>query len=668
MKLVIVESPTKARTLSRFLGKEYQIEASLGHVRDLPVSTLGVDIARDFRPEYVVIEKKRKVISRLKAEAKRTSEIFLSMDPDREGEAIAYHVRELLDGNGKFKRVVFHQITRSAIEAAFAHPRQIDPNLVDAQQARRVLDRLVGYTLSPLLWKKVRRGLSAGRVQSVAVRLIVEREREREAFVPDEYWTIGTVLVKPGSGKEGEFTAWLEEIDGQKAKVGNREEAEAVVADLRKFGYSVRDVKKKEVRRSPFPPFTTSTMQQGATNVLRMSARRAMRLAQTLYELGHITYHRTDSVHLAPEAVSSARAYIQKTMGDAYLPEKPRFYKSRSRLAQEAHEAIRPTRVEKEAGELRLPEKASRDLHRLYELIWRRFLASQMVDAVYDQTTIDVEGSAKRKVQSAKLYLLRATGSIRKFDGWRKLFKRATEDRELPSLTKGEGLDLLEVLSEQKFSEPPPRYSDATLIKALEERGIGRPSTYAPIISTILARQYVEYEDRRFKPTPVGLATNDFLVSNFTQTMDYEFTADMEGQLDKIAQGARQWVPVLREFWGPFHQKVESVTKNAKRVAVATEATGEKCPVCHEGEVVIRVGKFGKFLSCSRFPACKYTANYVEKLEGVRCPEDGGEVVIRRTRRGKQFYGCSNYPKCKWASWRKPIPSTATPPPAVQSS
>lgn len=656
MKLVIVESPTKARTLSRFLGEGYQIEASLGHIRDLPKNKLGVDLDHDFAPEYVLVSEKEEVVKKLKAEAKRASEVYLSMDPDREGEAIAFHVQHLIDGDGKFKRVVFHQITRNAIEEAFAHPRLIDSNLVDAQQARRVLDRLVGYTLSPLLWRKVRRGLSAGRVQSVAVRLIVEREREIEAFVPEEFWEIFCqVKSQKQKAKNPEFIIGLLKIDGEKAKVVNQEQADRVVADLNKASYLVTEVIRKEVRKAPFPPFTTSTLQQAASNVLGFSAKRTMRLAQSLYEMGHITYHRTDSVHLAPEAVTKSRKLIEKQFGKEYLPEKPRLFRVRSKLAQEAHEAIRPTRVSVDAGSIKLKAKTANDLRKLYGLIWKRFLASQMSDAVYDQTTVNVE-ARQRLASSVKrpVYLLRATGSIRKFDGWRKLYKRSSEDRELPEVSKGESLLLVKVFGEQKFTEPPPRYTDASLVRALEQRGIGRPSTYAPTISTILARQYVEYEERKFKPTPVGMATNDFLVSNFEQIVDYDFTAGMEEGLDKIAQGERSWVPVLREFWGPFNKKVESVGKNAKRVAVPTESTGKKCPECGEGEEVIRVGRFGKFLSCSRFPECKYTANYVEKLEGMQCPEDGGDIVIKRTRRGKQFYGCSNYPKCKWASWRKP--------------
>ncbi|MCH7951169.1 type I DNA topoisomerase [Patescibacteria group bacterium] len=655
MKLVIVESPTKARTLARFLGKEYTIEASMGHVRDLPKSKLGVDVEHDFAPEYVVVPEKADIVAKLRKDAKKASQIFLSMDPDREGEAIAYHVQHLVGGDSKFKRVVFHQITKAAIEEAFAHPRSIDANLVDAQLARRVLDRLVGYTLSPLLWRKVRRGLSAGRVQSVAVRLIVEREREIEAFQAEEYWEIGVDLAKEKGKKEEQFTAWLRKIDGKKAAVENGKQAQRIVSDLEASAYAVIDVRKKEVRRTPFPPFTTSTLQQSAANVLRFSARRTMRLAQQLYERGHITYHRTDSFNLAPEAVAAARKRIAKKFGDAYLPGEPRRYKTRSKLAQEAHEAIRPTRPAAEVDSLKFPDKFARDLRRLYELVWKRFMASQMSDAVYDQTAVDIEAH-QRLASSVErpVYLLRASGSIRKFDGWRKLYKRTSEDRDLPEVSTGDAAILLKVLSEQKFSEPPPRYTDASLVKALEQRGIGRPSTYAPTISTILARHYVEYEDRKFKPTPVGTATNDFLVANFEKIVDYDFTAGMEEDLDKIARGDRKWVPVIREFWGPFHRKSKSVEKTAKRVAVLTEPTGKKCPECGEGDEVIRVGRFGKFLSCSRFPECKYTANFVEKLKGVQCPEDGGDIVIKRTRKGKQFYGCSNYPKCTWATWRKP--------------
>lgn len=646
----------------------------MGHVRDLPRKKLSIDIAHDFEPDYEVVPGKEKVVKNLKAEANKASEIYLSMDPDREGEAIAFHVKHLLTtknneqrtmsneqrAGNKYKRVVFHEITKAAIEEAFKHPRGIDKNLVEAQQGRRVLDRLVGYTLSPLLWRKVRRGLSAGRVQSVAVRLIVEREREIEAFVPEEYWEIGADVAK-ANDLQAVFLVWLWKIDGEKAKVSDGEQAKAIVSDLETSAYAVSSVDQKEVHKHPYPPFTTSTLQQSASNLFHMTAKQTMRLAQILYEMGHITYHRTDSVHLAPEAVTTARLYIQKTYGDTYLPEKPRFYKVKSKLAQEAHEAIRPTHVQVEPEALEFDDKAGGGLRRLYQLIHRRFLASQMADAVYDQVTIEVEAKSKVKSpsgsgqrQKSKVYLLRAVGNTRKFDGWKKLFGNNSEEQQFPELVAGEELNLIKVNSEQKFTEPPPRYTDATLVKALEERGIGRPSTYAPTISTILARQYVIYDERRFVPTPVGIATNDFLVANFDKIVDYDFTAGMEDDLDKIADGKREWVPVVREFWAPFHKKTESVAKNAKRVKVATESTGRKCPECHEGDEVIRVGRFGKFLSCSRFPECKYTANFVEKLLGMKCPEDGGDIVIKRTRRGKQFYGCSNYPKCKWASWRKP--------------
>lgn len=655
MKLVIVESPTKARTLSRYLGKGYEIEASMGHLRDLPKSKLSVDVEHDFKPDYVVVEAKEKIVKKLKSLAGKASQIILSMDPDREGEAIAYHIKFLLGKDGKFKRVVFHQITKAAIQEAFANPRAIDNNLVEAQQARRVLDRLVGYTLSPLLWRKVRRGLSAGRVQSVAVKLIVEREREIEAFIPVEHWDISADLMRRAKEKDS-FTAWLTKINDKKAEVSNQKQAESVVSDLNGFGYKVVKVERKEVKKSPPPPFTTSTMQQTASNVLRMTAKRTMRLAQRLYESGYITYHRTDSVHLAPEAIARARKYIEKKYGKPYLPEKPRMFKGRSKLVQEAHEAIRPTRVGRLTSDI--SDGKDHGMQRLYSIIWKRFVASQMSLSVYDQTRIEVRAEGEGSGEKSKNYLLRATGSIRKFDGWRKLYKRSTEDKDVPEVTEAEVLDLVKVHSEQKFSEPPARYTDATLVRALEQRGIGRPSTYAPTISTILGRRYVEYEERKFKPTPVGIATNDFLAANFDTIIDYDFTAGMEEDLDKIAQGKRKWVPVVREFWEPFHKKSKSVAKKAKRVEVPTEKTGKKCPECKEGEAVIRVGRFGKFLSCSTFPECKYTANFIEKIKGVKCPDDGGDIVIKRTRKGKTFYGCANYPKCKWASWRRPKPKT----------
>lgn len=646
MNLIIVESPTKSKTLTRFLGKDYQVASTMGHIRDLPKEKLGVEVEKNFQPSYVLVSGKKEVVSQLKKLAKQAKKVYLATDPDREGEAIAFHVAYLLgkkeDG---LARIVFHEITKSAIEKALTQPGKINMELVNAQQARRVLDRLVGYKLSPLLWRKIRRGLSAGRVQSVTVRLVVDREREIEKFVPEEYWKIMAELRRHIGGKRPEvphFLTLLVKKNGEKIRVGNETLAKEVVTELKAAGYEVAEMEKKEVTQNPGPPFITSTLQQQAAQRLRFSSKRTMRVAQSLYEKGLITYHRTDSVILAKEAIEKMRAFIKTSYGEKYLPQAVRLFKTKSKVAQEAHEAIRPTKIERETV------KAGNDEQRLYDLIRRRALASQMAAAVWDQTQVLVQAAAKKN-----LYHLQAEGKMIKFDGWLKLFK-VPQGEALPKLKKGDELDLIKVSSEQKFTQPPARYTEASLIKALEERGIGRPSTYAPTISTIQTRQYVEKKERRFQPTSLGVTVNDFLIEYFPQIMDYEFTAQMEDELDEIANGKRKWVPVIREFYAPFSEKLEGVTEVAERVKVPVEATEEKCPRCQEGNLVIRLGKFGKFLSCSRFPDCKYTAPYTPKLEGVKCEKCGGDVIIKKTKKGKQFYGCSNWPKCDWASWRKP--------------
>lgn len=629
MNLIIVESPTKAKTLNRFLGKDYQVEATMGHIKDLPKSQLGIDVKNNFKPDYQEMPKKLEVIKLLQKEGKKAKAIYIASDPDREGEAIAYHVKEIIDG-AKSKRITFHEITKEAVEEAIAHPRAIDKNLVDAQIGRRVLDRLVGYELSPLLWRKVRRGLSAGRVQSVAVRLIVEKEKEIEKFKPEEFWQI-FVDVK---AKKGKFSVEL-----IKKEVHEKKTADKVVGDLKKAKYVVADVKKREVKKSPYPPFTTSTMAQAAANVLGFSAKRTMRAAQGLYEEGLITYHRTDSTNIAMVAVNMARNFIRKEYGEKYLPETPRFYKTTSKVAQEAHEAIRPTNIAKTKVE-------GGDVAKLYQLIWRRFVACQMTLGVVDQTTIDVKADS---------YLLRATGSIVKFDGWRKVMPaKVTGEIELPEVAKDEKLTKIKVNPIQKFTEPPARFNEASLIKTLEKLGIGRPSTYAPIISTIQVRQYVEKKEGRFFATPVGTAVTEFLLKNFPEVLDYQFTADMENDLDRIANGEREWRQDIKAFYGPFHKKLLDVTKNSKRIAIPTEKTGEKCPECKKGDLVIRIGRFGKFISCSNFPECKYTAKYVEKI-GMKCPKcKKGEVIVKKTGKWRQFFGCSRYPDCDWASWKNP--------------
>ena len=682
MNLIIVESPTKAKTLARFLGDEYRIEASMGHVRDLPESKLGIDVEHGFEPTYVVAEKKQARVKELQSLAAKADTIILATDPDREGEAIAYHLAQLISENSKFEirnskhgkdqrpiqRITFHEITEGAIKEALSHPGIINMQLVDAQQARRVLDRLVGYKLSPLLWREVRKGLSAGRVQSVAVRLIVEREREIRAFVPVEYWEILARLRQKMSNEQSsmgntEFEAKLVKIDERNAEIGNQEEADKIVTELEKAEYRVSDVQKKEVKRSPYPPFTTSTLQQAASNLMGWSAKRTMQVAQSLYEQGLITYHRTDSMNLSSEAVAAVRQFIGGQYGSNYLPEGPRFYKTKSKVAQEAHEAIRPTRVETNpvsSDSVRL----DRDQLRLYDLIWKRFVACQMSSAEYEQTSVDIQGSRDPDVQTK--YLLRANGSKQIFDGWQNLYQKGEgrrekgevengegENKELPELTLGEILELLKLLPSQHFTEPPPRYTEASLIKVLEEYGIGRPSTYAPIISTIQERQYVEKTDKKLIPTNLGFAVNDFLITNFPSVFDYQFTAKMEDELDEIAAGEKEWVPVLHEFYDPFSELLTQVQDNAVRVKVEVEETDEICPL-DGGKLVVRVGRFGKFLACSNFPNCKFTKPFQKKLD-IKCPKCGvGEVILKRTKSRKSFYGCSRYPECDFASWTKP--------------
>lgn len=659
MRLIIVESPTKAKTLNRFLGKDYSVEATMGHIKDLPKSPISVDIENNFEPEYKSMPKQKKTISTLKKAAKQASEIYLATDPDREGEAISAHVNEIIGGNGKIKRIEFHEITSEAVEHAIANPRTIDEHLVDAQVSRRVLDRLVGYKLSPVLWKKVRRGLSAGRVQSVAVRLIVEKEREIEAFKPDEYWEIFVELKSKRAGEQDKFTVNLFKIDGRKAEVNNKETADKVVEDLNKASYKVEEVKRKEQRTRPYAPFTTSTMTQAAANTMGWSAKRTMTVAQKLYEEGLITYHRTDSTNIAKSAQEKAIGYISEKYGKEYVPSAPRFYKTKSKGAQEAHEAIRPTGLNPQI------DNGDAGLTKLYQLIFNRFIASQMADAVYDATTIDV---------SADKYLLRANGKIMKFSGWRKaLPSKADDDVILPEVKAGDGLDLDKVQSEQKFTLPPARYNEASLIKTLEKMGIGRPSTYAPIISTIQDRNYAEKDEGKFKATQIGITVNDFLMKHFPTIVDYDFTAQMEQNLDEVAEGKKNWRKEMKQFWDPFEKTLKDA-EDAARVKIETESLGVPCPECEKaraegdetrtGEKVIRTGRFGKFVSCSLFPECKYTDKYIVKID-MKCPkcaEEGlpadrqGDVIVKKTKRGRTFYGCSRYPDCDYASWKDPRP------------
>ena len=665
MELIIVESPTKARTLSRFLGKGYEVEATMGHIKDLPKSKLSVDIEHDFDPLYEVVEKKLDVIGAFTKHAKSARHIYIATDPDREGEAIAKHVEDILTkgipevkaskqktvNSNLLSRIVFHEITEEAVNDAIAHPRKVDKNLVDAQIARRVLDRLVGYTLSPLLWKKVRRGLSAGRVQSVAVRLIVEREREIAKFKAEEYWEIYAILQESKTPKS-QFTVQLVKIGDKKAEIDNKKDADEVVADLKKSNYKVFDVKRREVRKNPYPPYTTSTMTQAAARIFGWSAKKTMSIAQKLYEEGNITYHRTDSVILSKTALSQATAFIKEKYGQEYLPSTPRVYKTKAKVAQEAHEAIRPTKAKVEPKDLAVKGKFMGDAKKLYELIWRRFISCQMSASVYDETTINVEAKPK----AGLAYYLRAGGQVMKFDGWRKVIpSKMAEDGEqrLPELKPDDPLSLIKVDPQQKFTQPPARYNEASIIKTLEALGIGRPSTYAPIISTIQTRQYVEKDEGKFKPTPVGGAVTDFLVKYFPEEVDYSFTKEMEDELDSVANGELDWRKMMSTFWKPYDKKVKDVTKNSKRVKIETEKLGKKCPDCKDGELVIRIGRFGKFVSCSNFPECKHTEKYMEKI-GMKCPKcKEGDVILKKSG-WKKFYGCSRYPECDFASWKDP--------------
>lgn len=655
--LVIVESPTKARTLTQFLGKDYTIVASMGHVRDLPKGEFGVDVEHDFAPKYVIPKAKVKMVNQLVKDTDNVSNLFLATDPDREGEAIAWNLLEVIDAKSKtpavkrkVQRVVFHEITKEAVLDAFSHPRLIDHNLVEAQQARRVLDRLVGYKLSPLLWKKVKSKLSAGRVQSVALKLIVEREREIEVFKSEEYWTIEVELQTQNQKlKVQNFTVRLQKIGTKKADVKNKKDADLIVFDLKGAKYSVASVESKQVKKYPNPPFTTSTLQQRAANVLGFVPKRTMSIAQSLYERGLITYMRTDSVNLAPAAVAAVRKFIEEKYGKQYLPEKARVYKVKSRLAQEAHEAIRPTSVSN------ITIEGTTDEKKLYDLIWKRMVVCQMAEAVVDETAVDVEAvKVKSQSEESKKYLLRANGQQVKFDGWYRVYAKAPiTEQVLPSLAKDEPLNFKNINPQQKFTEPPARYSEATLIRDLEKHGIGRPSTYAPTISTLYDRLYIErLENKKIGPTPVAKTTIEFLEKYFDDIIDYSFTAEMEDDLDRIAQGEREMPETMKKFWGPFEKKVGKVMEEAQKMKVDVEETDEICDKCGK-PMVVRYGRFGKFLACSGFPDCKNTKALNEET-GLICPLDGGQVVMKRTKRGRPFWGCSNYPNCTFASWTKP--------------
>lgn len=662
--LVVVESPAKARTLSRFLGEKYDIRASLGHIRDLPKSKLGIDIEHDFTPQYSVPREKSKTVKELKEAARKAVAVYLATDPDREGEAISWHLEELTrTDKTPYRRVVFHEITKDAVDEAFKHPRGINMQLVNAQQARRVLDRLVGYQISPVLWKKVRRGLSAGRVQSVAVKIIVDREREVENFKPEEYWVIEAEMVKKPQDQNPAFRAnFVGLVNGGKLDVHSKQESDKIIGELKYAEYSVLKTGTKRVTRQSSLPFTTSTMQQEAWRKLHFSASQTMAIAQQLYEglpigdegnTGLITYMRTDSTHVAQQAVAETREYIAMKYGKEYLPERARTAGRSSKYAQEAHEAIRPTVIRRE------PEMIKKYLNnnqfKLYRLVWQRMVASQMAVAEFDNTTVDI------KAMGAKSYLFRSTSSVLKFPGFMTLYTESRDEAEeeekknpaLGQLEKGDNLELIGLFPEQRFTQPPPRFTEATLVKILEQNGIGRPSTYAPIISTIQERDYVNKSGGVFKPTELGFIVNDLLLQTFPDIVNIKFTAKMENELDEVANEKRNWVEVIRNFYTTFEKTLEKANK-IEKVKMPEIPTGETCPNCGKA-VVIKEGRFGKFKACTGYPECKYTESIKTPID-VKCPECGGDLLIRRNKKGKTFYGCTNYPNCTFATSLRPLP------------
>ena len=658
MRLILVESPTKSRTIKQFLGKDYQIAATMGHIRDLPQKEFGLDIERDFAPKYVIIPGRKEIITNLKKASTKAETIYISTDPDREGEAIAWHLTKILNLNGikPYQRIVFHEITKSAIEEALKNPRKIDMDLVDAQQARRILDRIVGYKLSPFLWKKVARGLSAGRVQSVAVRLVVDREKEIENFLPQEYWTIVAQLKKAEDEPRsvlprtslGQFEAVLVKRKGKvipKLGIKTKVEADNIVKDLKGAEYKVINVEKKEVKRNPLPPFTTSTLQQESWKRFHWPAKMTMRIAQQLYERGLTSYHRTDSLNLSNLSLFAAKKFIIENYGKNYWAGFLRRYKAKGRV-QEAHEAIRPTYPDRIPEKLKIQAKLDDRQFRLYDLIWRRFIACQMAQAIFNSTVVDI---------SAKNFVFRATGQILKFDGFLKVYPIKFEESELPALEKDEILKLIKLIPSQHFTQPPPRYTEATLIKALEENGIGRPSTYAPILFNIQEKNYIEKdEQKRFRPTEIGLVVNDLLIAHFPEIVNIGFTAKMEENLDKIAEGQKKWTGIIKDFYQPFEKNLKQKYEEVSKKDITEKPTEKKCPKC-SSQLLIRLGKFGKFYACSKFPKCRYTKSLKENILGVKCPRcEKGEITQKRTKKNKIFYGCNQFPKCDFALWDKP--------------
>jgi len=642
MNLIIVESPTKAKTITKFLGPKYKVLSSYGHIRDLPKSKLGIDVENDFEPKYVIPTKARKNLNILKKEAEKADLVILATDEDREGEAIAWHLIYALKlKDKKYQRITFHEITEPAIKKALKNPRDINIDLVDAQQARRILDRLVGYKLSPLLWKKIARGLSAGRVQSVTVRLVAEREEEIKNFKAQEYWSVVATLF---NGQE--FQANLvkknnEKID--KLDIKNKEQTDEILKDLEKAEYVIADIKKREVKKNPFAPFTTSALQRTAWQKFHWGAKTTMSIAQKLYEKGFITYHRSDSLNISPLAIQVAKKYVLDNFGEQYWTF--RKFKSKGR-AQEAHEAIRPAAVNRNPKSIK-SELDARQL-KLYSLIWQRLVASQMSQAIFDSTSINI---------SAQNYGFRTSGQTLKFDGFLKIYPVNYKEETLPNLKRGDVLELKELMPTQHFTSPPPRYNEGSLIKVLEENGIGRPSTYAPTLSRIQYKNYVMKDDqKRFVLTEIGGVVNNLLVKHFPKIVDINFTAKMEEDLDSIAHDKKEWVPVIRDFYGPFEKNLKEKEETLDKKKLAQEETDKICPDCGS-PIIIRLGRFGKFYSCSNFPKCKYTEN-LKKEENldIDCPKcKKGKVVTKRTRRGKVFYGCNKYPDCDFALWDKPI-------------
>lgn len=659
-KLVIVESPAKAKTIGKYLGRGYKVTASMGHVRDLPASTLGIDVENGYTPKYITIKGKQKLVKELKAEAKKCDGVLLATDPDREGEAISWHLANILGLDPSApNRVTFDEITKKGVKEGMAHPRAINIDLFNAQQARRELDRLVGYKLSPFLWKKVRRGLSAGRVQSVAVRLIRDRELEIENFKPDEYWNIDA-LLNP-QGEKGEFTARLAATaDGKKLTVTNKQQADGILAALDGRDYTITKIEKGKRRRQPSPPFITSTLQQDASRAFGFSATRTMRAAQTLYEgmdiaghgtVGLITYMRTDSLRIAAEAQAAAKTFIAERWGDNYVCKTARKWKSRSATAaQDAHEAIRPSMPELTPDEVE--QSISGDTAKLYRLIWSRFMASQMADCVQDTVSASI---------TAGDYLFRASGFRVSFDGFTALYEESTDDTKkketaLPPLEEGQTLKLKKLTADQKFTQPPPLYTEATLIHALEENGIGRPSTYAPIITTIVDRGYVEKDQKKLKTTPLGQAVNTVMMEQFPDIVNVKFSADMEKKLDVVEAGQADWVKTIDDFYQGFEKSLEQAEKNmeGKRIKVEDIPTDEICEKCGR-PMVIKSGRYGKFVACSGFPECR-NAHPLVKDTGGLCPLDGGHMLVRKSAKGRVYYGCSNYPKCNYMTWDEPVP------------